>query len=134
MTYDPERRQRLGLALKAARQRAGLSASAASALIVAQGLKCSRGTLLAWERGIGRTSREPFCSDLNLIASIYKCSVNDFFAGMLPLEDGNGTSPATRANPAPSADGQRLPPRENHVPPWHSALAGPLGRGSNGGS
>jgi hypothetical protein len=35
---------------------------------------------LAWERGIGRTSREPFASDLAVIASVYGCSVADFFS------------------------------------------------------
>lgn len=79
MAYDPLRRKLLGRGLKEARRQAGISASTAAAAISARGLHCTRGTLLAWERGVGRTSREPFCSDLCLIAGIYQCCVNDFF-------------------------------------------------------
>lgn len=79
MPYDHLRRAALAEKLKAARRAAGLSASVASALIDAKGLKCSRGTLLAWERGFGRTSREPFASDLAVIAQVYGCSVEHFF-------------------------------------------------------
>lgn len=84
MAYNAERRRNLGLALKAARQRANFSASHASQIISANGIKCSRGTLLAWERGIGRTSREPFASDLAVIARVYGCEVDDFFKKVHP--------------------------------------------------
>jgi transcriptional regulator with XRE-family HTH domain len=66
--------------MKAVRLRAGLNAADAAQLISASGIKCTRGTLLAWERGIGATSREPFASDLSVIAGIYRCKVADLFA------------------------------------------------------
>lgn len=80
MVYDMSRRAALAEGLKAARRETGLSASSASALLVAKGLRCSRGTLLAWERGTGKTSREPFASDLATIAALYGCSVDAFFS------------------------------------------------------
>lgn len=80
MTYDQARRQRLAQRLKEVRQKLGFSATVASATIAARGLKCSRGTLLAWERGTGPTSREPFASDLIVIAAVYGCLVSEFFA------------------------------------------------------
>lgn len=131
MTYNPERRQRLGLALKTARQRAGLSASAASALIMARGLKCSRGTLLAWERGIGRTSREPFCSDLHLIASIYQCSVNDFFSNTAQTETSDSSAAAAVRTGPPSGDGQRIQ-HVDRLSAWHPPVAAALRQGANG--
>lgn len=79
MTYHPDRRKRLGECLKAARKQAGLSATKAALLLQSKGLRCSRGTVLAWERGLGHTSREPFSSDLRLIAEAYACTVDDFF-------------------------------------------------------
>jgi len=59
--------------------KAGLSAAAAAKLILAAGIKCRRGTLLAWERGNAPTCREPFASDLPIIAGVYGCDVSDFF-------------------------------------------------------
>jgi transcriptional regulator with XRE-family HTH domain len=79
MSYDCQRRTVLGTGLKAARKRAGLSAKKAANVLLQKGLRCTRGTLLAWERGGGLTSREPFASDLVVIASAYGCSVEDFF-------------------------------------------------------
>jgi transcriptional regulator with XRE-family HTH domain len=131
MSYDPERRRLLGLALKTARQRTGLSAAAASALIIAKGLKCSRGTLLAWERGAGRTSREPFCSDLNLIAAVYQCSVNDFFYNELQTALPDGNDAPARMSAAPAADGERLP-RDGNMATRHPELAGSISRGASG--
>jgi transcriptional regulator with XRE-family HTH domain len=80
--YDIERRTNLAKRLKAARQRAALSAKEAAEKLTSLGVACSRGTLLAWERGGGRTSREPFASDLNVLATAYACSVNVFFDEM----------------------------------------------------
>lgn len=79
MSYDIDRRTVLAVGLKAARKRAGLSANKAASLLLSLGLRCTRGTLLAWERGGGMTSREPFASDLIVIASAYGCTVQDFF-------------------------------------------------------
>lgn len=123
MTYNIERRKMLGMALKAARQGAGLSASAASALIAARGLKCSRGTLLAWERGVGRTSREPFCSDLNLIAAVYQCSINDFFTNALEPSAANGQAATVDHSDVPTADGHRVPAIAG-ASRWDAELAG----------
>jgi hypothetical protein len=78
-TYHLQRRAILALGLKTARRLAGLSALAASRLIAAQGIKCQRGTLLAWERAFGPTSREPFASDLATIAQVYGCSVESLY-------------------------------------------------------
>ena len=86
MTYDSHRRTVLGAGLKAARKRSGLSAKKAASLLLQNGLKCTRGTLLAWERGGGFTSREPFASDLIVIASVYACSVEDFFSAQAVAE------------------------------------------------
>ncbi len=80
MAFDIEGRRTLALGLKTARKRCGLSALRAASLMAERGLKCTRGTLLAWERGAGVTSREPFASDLTVIASVYGCSVQDFFS------------------------------------------------------
>jgi transcriptional regulator with XRE-family HTH domain len=80
MSYDNGRRNLLGNGLKMARKRAGYSAKKAAGVLLQQGLRCTRGTLLAWERGAGVTSREPFASDLVVIASAYGCTVQDFFA------------------------------------------------------
>jgi transcriptional regulator with XRE-family HTH domain len=80
ISFDIERRTSLGKGLKAARNRAGFSVKEAAARLSSQGLECKRGTLLAWERGGGRSSREPFASDLQLIASMYGCHVDDFFS------------------------------------------------------
>lgn len=79
MSYDIDRRTVLAMGLKSARKRAGLSANKAASLLLSRGLRCTRGTLLAWERGGGMTSREPFASDLIVIADSYGCSVKDFF-------------------------------------------------------
>jgi transcriptional regulator with XRE-family HTH domain len=80
ISFDIERRTALGSGLKAARNRAGFTVKEAAGRLSARGLECKRGTLLAWERGGGRSSREPFASDLQLIASIYGCHVDDFFS------------------------------------------------------
>lgn len=79
-TFDPERRARLARGLKRARERAGLTSKEAAAELTRLGLPCTLGTLLAWERGSGVTSREPFASDLGLIAELYHCSVEALFA------------------------------------------------------
>lgn len=84
MSYNAERRGILAWGLKVARKNATFSASAAAAAIAAAGIPCSRGTLLAWERGDGYTSREPFGSDLPIIAAIYGCSIADFFTQPKP--------------------------------------------------
>lgn len=76
MPYDKNRRRLFATSLKAARRRAGLTSDAAAALICSHGIPCTRGTLLAWERGHGATSREPFASDLFIIACIYQCTVD----------------------------------------------------------
>lgn len=80
MPYDVDRRAQLAEGLKAARRTSGLSAQSAANMLAAHGIRCSRGTLLAWERGRGKTSREPFASDLNAIAIVYGCTVDDLFA------------------------------------------------------
>jgi transcriptional regulator with XRE-family HTH domain len=85
MSFHPERRHQLAAGLKAARHKSGLSASQAADLIAIKGLACTRGTLLAWERGTGGTSREPFASDLSVLASVYGCRVMEFFQVQLPL-------------------------------------------------
>jgi transcriptional regulator with XRE-family HTH domain len=103
MAYNSQRRSQLGAGLKAARRRAGLSASDASAALTAKGLKCRRGTLLAWERGVGPTSREPFSSDLRLIASLYGCDVQDFFNDAAPsIETTNGDTHHIRGRNEPT--------------------------------
>jgi transcriptional regulator with XRE-family HTH domain len=73
--------------MKAARKRSGYTAQEAAELLTARGLECSRGTLLAWERGIGPTTREPFASDLAIISEVYGCQVDEFFA-VEPSADG----------------------------------------------
>ena len=89
MAYDADRRAILGRGLKAARQNSELSARAAVVKLAEGGLHCTRGTLLAWERGRGPTSREPFASDLCLIAAIYGCRIEELF---LPGENGHQSS------------------------------------------
>lgn len=79
-TFDPERRARLAKGLKRARERSGMTSKEASAELTQRGLPCTLGTLLAWERGTGVTSREPFASDLGLIAELYRCTVESLFA------------------------------------------------------
>ena len=78
-SFDIGRRNVLSAGLKAARNRAGLSANEAASLLVSRGIPCKRGTLLAWERGSGQSTREPYASDLTMIASVYGCSVDEFF-------------------------------------------------------
>ena len=79
MSFDTYRRASLAFGMKAARRRAHLSTNGAANLITAAGIKCTRGSLLAWERGVGYTSREPFASDLPAIAKVYGCAVGDLF-------------------------------------------------------
>ncbi len=87
-SYDVHRRTLLAQGLKGARQRLGISARDAAAQLTAHGLDCTRGTLLAWERGGGRTSREPFASDLAVVAAVYHCAVAEFFnAAMVSSEN-----------------------------------------------
>ncbi len=78
--YDITRRASFANGLKAARKRSGLSAQDAASQLTAKGIDCTRGTLLAWERGSGPTTREPFASDLPMIASVYHCTVDLFFS------------------------------------------------------
>ncbi len=80
-SYSADRRAALARGLKAARRQAGLTAGDAAAKLTDAGLHCKRGTLLAWERGIGSTSREPFASDLCIIARVYGCEVYWLFHG-----------------------------------------------------
>jgi len=96
----------LASGLKAARNKAGLSANGAAGLIAVRGVACTRGTLLAWERGAGCTSREPFASDLSVIANVYGCKVGEFFR-QASLVEGNG-KPAlvTNGKPHQEIDGQ----------------------------
>ena len=107
MGYDIERRTRFARRLKAARQRAQLSAKQASERLTSMGVACSRGTLLAWERGGGRTSREPFASDVALLAAAYGCDVNSLF----------DDTPVPQEPSAPrhaSAPESRIAPPTNH--------------------
>lgn len=99
MSYDPERRRSLAEGLKSARRRAGISSAAAAARLSVLGLKCTRGALLAWERGSGRTSREPFASDIGLFAALYDCSVADIYLPPPPTsaQDKTETTPAGTA-------------------------------------
>ena len=79
MAYDCDRRRELGGKLKTARQRTGLSAADAARMISAFDVRCTPGTVLAWERGSGGCAREPFASDLLVIAMVYRCSVDEFY-------------------------------------------------------
>jgi transcriptional regulator with XRE-family HTH domain len=101
-------------ALKAARRRSGLSAQQAAALLAAQGLVCSRGTLLAWERGQGPTTREPFASDLAIIAGIYRCAVDELFKGAQTLE----SSKNFESDGHPRAEGDGRPERPSSDRHW----------------
>ena len=105
-SYDPQRRAALAAQLKAARKRAALSASEASRRICEQGLNCSRGTLLAWERGVGPSTREPFASDLKILAQVYGCEVEDFFRdhGVLYGHDSAAPPPAAHDSSPPLYD------------------------------
>jgi hypothetical protein len=47
--------------------------------MISEYIPCTRGTLIAWERGEGVTSREPFASDLGVLALVLRCQVSDFF-------------------------------------------------------
>ncbi len=101
MPYNVGRRTVLARGLKTARQQAGLSAKEAAERLTAAGVSCTRGTLLAWERGGGRTSREPFASDLWLISQAYGCSANDLFSNGSEVTESSGLEPP----PAESAAG-----------------------------
>jgi transcriptional regulator with XRE-family HTH domain len=79
MSYHANRRAVFAACLKTARRKSGLSASKAAQLLQSHGLACTRGTLLAWERGQGPTSREPFASDLSIIALVYGCGIEALF-------------------------------------------------------
>jgi transcriptional regulator with XRE-family HTH domain len=101
MSFHTQRRAAFAARLKKIRRKSGLSASAAAELIRNHGLACSRGTLLAWERGQGTTSREPFASDLSILAAVFNCRIEDFFGGdaeadpphvQRALDSTNGTS------------------------------------------
>jgi transcriptional regulator with XRE-family HTH domain len=89
VSFDIDRRTALGRGLKTARNRAGMTVKEAASKLSSLGLECKRGTLLAWERGGGRSSREPFASDLAVIATLYGCQVNEFFPHDAP-DFGNG--------------------------------------------
>lgn len=78
-TFNSDRRAILSRGLKSARQKARLSSREAIAMLSANGLSYRRSTLLAWEHH-GDSSREPFASDLPILAIIYNCSVEDLFA------------------------------------------------------
>ncbi len=99
--YDIQRRAVFANGMKAARNRSGLSAQQAAALLTAHGLECTRGTLLAWERGQGPTTREPFASDLTIIARVYGCSVDEFFSS----EEAPGSPAIFASNALRKADG-----------------------------
>ncbi len=98
MAYNADRRTILARGLKAARRSAELNATDAAKFISAMGIQCTRGTLFAWERGAGATSREPYASDLVVIARVYRCTVNDFFA----------QSEVHAANGQPETNGQQV--------------------------
>jgi transcriptional regulator with XRE-family HTH domain len=100
--YNVGRRTVLARGLKLARQQAGLSAKTAAEKLTASGVSCTRGTLLAWERGGGRTSREPFASDLWLISQAYGCSVNELFSR--GAAEATGDEIATSSTEAPAAE------------------------------
>jgi transcriptional regulator with XRE-family HTH domain len=97
-TFDLGRRARLARGLKAARFRAKFPAKQAAMLLTSMGLSCQRGTLLAWERGRGTTSREPYASDLPVIAAVYGCSVDDLFGEpMIEMGSVNGSANGVEA-------------------------------------
>jgi transcriptional regulator with XRE-family HTH domain len=96
MSFCAARRSVLASGLKAARHAAGLSAKDAAELISAAGVRCTRGTLLAWERGIGTTSREPYGSDLPVIVAVYRCTIADLFR-FTPMETVSALSGAAEA-------------------------------------
>lgn len=75
-------------------------------MFLSRGLQCSRGTLLAWERGFGRTSREPFASDLVVIAAGYNCSVNDLFTALLDGIDVPFADASSDDDNSPEAQGK----------------------------
>lgn len=77
MAFDTERRARLGRGMKACRTKAGLTRADASSMISVAGIRCSPATLMAWERGRGGGSREPFASDLVMIAGVYHCRIDE---------------------------------------------------------
>ncbi len=77
MAFDIDRRARLGRGLKIARRKLALTCADAARLISTAGVRCSEATLMAWERGRGRGSREPFASDLSVIARVYGCRIDD---------------------------------------------------------
>ena len=97
MSFNTERHVKFAHGLKTARQKAKLNAKDASSLIVAAGIRCTRGSLLAWERGGGATSREPFASDLPMIAKVYGCAVVDFFPGSNGQAANDGQQPVGSA-------------------------------------
>ena len=78
LTFNSERRATLARGLKAARRKAGLSVKEVTNILAVKGLQCRHGTLSAWERH-SDSSREPFASYLPILATIYDCSVDDFF-------------------------------------------------------
>ncbi len=88
----------LALGLKAARQRAGLNSREAAERLSSAGKACSCATLLNWERGKGKSSREPSASDLALIARTYGCTIAELFrfaeADMQTVSDALDASPA----------------------------------------
>ncbi len=102
MPYNVGRRTILAKGLKTARQKAALSAKEASERLTAAGVNCTRGTLLAWERGGGRTSREPFASDLWLISHAYGIAVSELF--VLGSELVDATASEANATGAPASD------------------------------
>ena len=57
-------------------------AAQAATAISAIGLPVTSGTILAWERGAGVTAREPFASDLPVLASVYGCSIGELLQEM----------------------------------------------------
>jgi hypothetical protein len=105
-TFDSNRRTALAHGLKAARRHAGLGSAEAALEITRRGLACQRGTLLAWERGSGATSREPYASDLTILAAVYDCTIGELFAKLAPgasAVDDQTETPRLRPEPEAAA-------------------------------
>jgi transcriptional regulator with XRE-family HTH domain len=77
--YDIVRHEILATNLRAARKRAGLSATEAAQRMQESSVACTRATLLRWERIGGSRGSEPHASDLPVIAQVYECSISRLF-------------------------------------------------------
>lgn len=79
MPFNNIQHQILAQGLRAARNTIGLNLEEAADRISGMGVRCSRGSLLSWERVSGERAKEPFASSLPTIAAAYECTVNTFF-------------------------------------------------------